>query len=115
HHGPVPDPAGRLRAGQPDGALRSERPSPVPGQCREPARQDLLQPDRLLQPVPLRRAAQLHARRDLSVLMDDAPLYLAHASAVGGIAALRLAWSRKQRSRALNGAGWALLVLGAAL
>ncbi len=47
--------------------------------------------------------------------MEDLPLYLAHASAIAGVAALRLAWSRKQRSHALNGAGWALLALAAAL
>jgi hypothetical protein len=44
--------------------------------------------------------------------MADWLLILASGSAVGGIALLRLAWSRKQRSHALNGAGWALLLLG---
>ena len=36
-------------------------------------------------------------------------MVLAALAGVAGVAVLRLAWSRKQRSAALNGAGWALL------
>jgi hypothetical protein len=36
-------------------------------------------------------------------------LWLAALAGIAGVAVLRLAWSRKTRSAALNGAGWALL------
>lgn len=46
--------------------------------------------------------------------MAAEPLLAAAAgAAVAGIGILRAAWSRPQRSLALNGAGWAILLLGA--
>lgn len=43
----------------------------------------------------------------------DAALAVAAASALGGVAVLRIAWGRKRRSYLLNVAGWLLLALGA--
>jgi hypothetical protein len=47
--------------------------------------------------------------------MGDAALWLAAASAIGGVALLRLGWGGPARSMALNGAGWALIALAAVL
>lgn len=47
--------------------------------------------------------------------MADALLIAASASAAGGSAALRFAWSLPRRSRAWNSLGWGLFALGAVL
>jgi hypothetical protein len=43
----------------------------------------------------------------------DTLLFAAVAAGLGGVAVLRAAWSRRQRSAGLNAAGWALLALAA--
>jgi hypothetical protein len=48
-------------------------------------------------------------------MMDDMALWLAAASAIGGVALLRLGWGRAARSLALNAAGWGLIALAAVL
>ena len=40
-------------------------------------------------------------------------MWFAALAGIAGVAVLRFAWSRKRRSAALNGAGWALLAAGA--
>lgn len=45
--------------------------------------------------------------------MSDSVMIAACASAIGGVAILRAAWARPNRSMLLNAAGWALLLGGA--
>lgn len=47
--------------------------------------------------------------------MGDTALWLAAASAIGGVALLRLGWGRAARSIGINAAGWGLIALAAAL
>src|SRR5690606_29366239 len=117
HRRAVPLPAGRLRAGQPDGALRPDRRGRAAGERGEPAGRDLLQPGRVLLAVSLWRTPPLHPRRDLPLLMagQQTLLILAIAAAVAGVSVLRLAWSRKQRSAALNAGGWGLMAIAVVL
>jgi hypothetical protein len=48
-------------------------------------------------------------------MANHALLIAAGAAAVAGVAVLRLAWSRPKRSAWLNGGGWGLIALAAAL
>ncbi|RVQ68742.1 hypothetical protein EKN06_00465 [Croceicoccus ponticola] len=44
-------------------------------------------------------------------MASEGPLWLAALEAIGGVAALRVAWTQPKRSRAGNGLGWGLIAL----